>query len=69
MYDYRPWTRDLSCKTNMNSDSHAIDLDLIKSTMIKKRTRPQPRVREVSPEAEEASDNSAGEKGEEERLE
>jgi len=53
----------------MNSDSHAIDLDLIKSTMIKKRTRPQPRVREVSPDAEEASDNSAGEKGEEERLE
>jgi len=53
----------------MNSDSHAIDLDLTKSTMIKKRTRPQPRVREVSPEAEEASDNSAGEKGEEGKLE
>lgn len=49
----------------MNSDSHATDLDLSKSFMIKKRTRPQPRVREISPEAEEASNNSAGEKGEE----
>ena len=33
--------------------------------MIKKRTRPQPRVREISPEAEEASNNLAGEKDEE----
>jgi hypothetical protein len=53
----------------MSFDSHAIDLDLSKSSMIKKRTRPQPRVREISPEAEEASNNSAGEKGEEEKLE
>ena len=37
--------------------------------MIKKRTRPQPRVRETSPEAEEASNKSAGEKGGEEKLE
>jgi len=33
--------------------------------MIKKRTRPQPRVREISPEAEEVPSNSAREKGEE----
>jgi len=65
MYDYRLLTRDLSSKTNMDSNSHAVDLDLSKLPMIKKRTRPQPRVREVSPEAEGASNNSAGEKGEE----
>ena len=52
-----------------NSDSHVIDLNLSKSSMIKKRTRPQPRVREISPEAEEAPNNSAGEKVEEEKLE
>lgn len=39
------------------------------TSMIKKRSRPQPRVREVSPEAEEASNNEAGETGEEEKLE
>jgi len=33
--------------------------------MIKKRTRPQPRVREISPEVEEASNGEAGEGGEE----
>jgi len=36
--------------------------------MIKKRSRPQPRVREVSPEAEEAPNNEAGETGGEEKL-
>lgn len=37
--------------------------------MIKKRARPQPRVREISPEAEETSNNSAREKNGEEKLE
>lgn len=46
--------------------SHAVDLEF---TMIKKRSRPQPRVREISPEAEEASNNEVGEAGGEEKLE
>ena len=37
--------------------------------MIKKRSRPQPRVREVSPEAEEASNGEAGATSGEEKLE
>ena len=37
--------------------------------MIKKRARPQPRVREISPEVEGASKNSAGEEGDGEKLE
>jgi hypothetical protein len=37
--------------------------------MIKKRSRPQPRVREISPEAEEALNSETGETGGEEKLE
>ena len=37
--------------------------------MIKKRSRPQPRVREVSPEIEETSNNEVGRSGGEEKLE
>ena len=42
---------------------------LTSTTMIKKRSRPQPRIREISPEVEEASNSDAGETGAEERLE
>ena len=37
--------------------------------MIKKRSRPQTRVREISPEVEEAHNTEVGEAGGEERLE
>jgi len=37
--------------------------------MIKKRSRPRPRVREISTEVEEGSSNEAGERGEEGELE
>ena len=37
--------------------------------MIKKRSRPQPRVREISPEVEETSNDEAGEKDREEKPE
>jgi hypothetical protein len=52
----------------IRSDSswHVVDLQL---TMIKKRSRPQARIREISPEAEEASNSEAGETGGEEKLE
>ena len=53
----------------LSSDSHVIGLHPGKSAMIKKRSRPQPRVREISPEVEEASNNETGEKSGEEKLE
>ena len=56
---------DLSCEAKRELFLTRL---ILTSAMIKKRTRPQPRVREISPEVEESPNTSAGEK-DEERLE